>query len=222
MICDRKISRSRTCGTRMHEHIDRIGRVTFTCLACERTARGICRECPAPVTGRARWCAPCGAKRQAVLSAQWIHVDPEHKRRRYRQQKQHRQQAHVKAARNARKRAWYATPEGKRQKAKYHRKYVLGPSRERYLEYHRAYNAQPGRAEAKRAHALRRYYEQHPTRPAPTCRDCGAPIPWTPPGRPPVRCNACVPPSVAARRRKLGEANVLNSVKRAITSRSAA
>ena len=48
----------------------------------------------------------------------------------------------------------------------------------------------------------RRYYEQRPKLPAPTCHKCGAAIPYTPPGRPPTRCIACVPPSVAARRRR--------------------
>jgi hypothetical protein len=59
------------------------------------------------------------------------------------------------------------------------------PGRAKYLDYHRRYNADPARQQRKREQALRRYYEQHPTRPSPVCATCSEPIPWPGKGRPP-------------------------------------
>ena len=53
----------------------------------------------------------------------------------------------------------------------------------------------------QRAHARAAYYRRHPERPQPICRTCQAVIPWAPPGRPPVECNACAPAHVVRRRR---------------------
>jgi hypothetical protein len=48
---------------------------------------------------------------------------------------------------------------------------------------------------------LEKYYAEHPTRPAPTCRTCGVPITYVPPGRPKALCDACVRPADLRKRK---------------------
>jgi hypothetical protein len=91
-----------------------------------------------------------------------------------------------------------ANPEKiKRARRRYHLKRTPA-----YVEGYTRRNRDPEQAAKKRAQALARYYELRPVRPSPSCRGCGAAIAWEPPGRPPVRCDACVPESVRRRRVK--------------------
>lgn len=48
---------------------------------------------------------------------------------------------------------------------------------------------------------IKRYKRREALNPQPVCRVCQASIPFIPPGRPKTRCDACVPPSVLAKRR---------------------
>ena len=41
---------------------DRMGRVRYECRKCKRYAAGLCRDCPAPRTGRSHRCAACRAR----------------------------------------------------------------------------------------------------------------------------------------------------------------
>jgi hypothetical protein len=72
----------------------------------------------------------------------------------------------------------------------YKRRAALNPTPRR-KERERYHNSRPERIAAKRAQARAKYYEQHPVRPQPVCRDCGSAIAYTPPGRPKVRCDEC-------------------------------
>jgi hypothetical protein len=67
---------------------------------------------------------------------------------------------------------------------KHKRRYLLQQS-PTYLATQRRHNADPVRAEKKRAAARARYYELHPVRPTPVCTACGEAIAWTGRGRPP-------------------------------------
>jgi hypothetical protein len=51
-----------TCRGKLLFGFDPLGRTTVRCLQCERRKAGICRDCPAPVSGtvgRALRCEPC-------------------------------------------------------------------------------------------------------------------------------------------------------------------
>jgi hypothetical protein len=51
------------CGVRLVEKPDAFGGLTFVCPACARNKRGLCRDCPAPLTAKHALRCPGCAKR---------------------------------------------------------------------------------------------------------------------------------------------------------------
>ncbi len=189
----------RICRGPLIDETDGTGRVALRCPRCERRLAGICRDCPAPVEGqlgKAVRCARCKVVARQVAARRSELRDRESRRRRARAR--YRASEEVREKKAIYSRAWRARHEADVAKHKRREALRQRPSR---LEYFRAYNAK--RRDQKRAHARAQYYRAHPQRPQPTCRTCQASIPWAPPGRPPVLCAACVPPSVARRRQPI-------------------
>lgn len=187
----------RICRGPLIDETDGTGRASLRCLRCERRLAGICRDCPAPVEGslgKAVRCARCKVVARQVAARRSELRDRDGRRRRARAR--YRANADQREKKAIYSRAWRARHEA--DVAKHKRREALRQSPSR-LEYFRAYNAK--RREQKRAHARAAYYRRHPERPQPICRTCQAVIPWAPPGRPPVECNACAPAHVVRRRR---------------------
>lgn len=187
----------RICRGILREETDGLGRLVVRCPQCERRLAGLCRDCPRPVygtIGKATRCAPCAAraKREAIRRYENSHREKKLARAR----KRYRTDAALRAHRAELARAWRAKNPDKVRWYKRREALKQDPKR---LAYFDRYNAK--REEAKRAHARASYYRRHPNRPQPTCRKCSASIPWAPPGRPPVECNACAPAHVVAKRR---------------------
>lgn len=178
------------------------GQTEIHCPACERRLAGLCRVCPRPVAGqigKATRCADCRDRKKAEDIARYAARNADAIRRRAKAAERRRKKDPERRTQIlARKRAWRkANPD----RVAAHKRRDALKHRDRILAYHKAYNAE--RLEAKREHARRQYYATHPQRPAPVCRTCGDAIVWEPPGRPPVRCVQCIPPSLAARRRSI-------------------
>lgn len=67
--CPRKFGRFGVCGAVLESHTEN-GRLVVSCPACERMARGICRDCPRPVEGTKRYARRCAAcKAKALVAA---------------------------------------------------------------------------------------------------------------------------------------------------------
>jgi len=186
----------RICRGPLLDETDGTGRVALRCPRCERRLAGICRDCPAPVEGQRGKAVRCGrckvvARQRAARQSELR--DREGRRRRERAR--YRANADLREKKASSRRAWRARHA--EQVARHKRREALRqlPSR---LAYYREYNAK--RRDQKRAHARAQYYRLYPERPQPICRTCQVSIPWAPPGRPPVRCDDCVPPSVLRRR----------------------
>lgn len=199
--CAKTLIGGRRCGAVLDLATDGQGRVVATCPKCARTRRGLCRECPARVTGRARWCPTCVRARRRATEQRRL-ADPQ---RRKEKNAQWRERYHTDAAFRARRKAqrvaWVAANRDKLKRQK--RRFLLreGPTREHYLATQRRLNADPARKAKKRAYALQRYYEAHPVRPDPHCAGCGVAIAWTPGrGRPRLTCDRCCSPAELRRR----------------------
>jgi hypothetical protein len=175
------------CGGHLETTTDAIGRTVVVCAWCVRKARGICRDCPAPVDG---------TRGKALRCA--IHA-------------RERQNANVRAYAerhhetvNARARAYYQTDPEKRAKSNEYKRQWRKANREKVrAQKRRAALRQPKRvreymARYRKKHrehyreAQRcRYYAEHPVRPDPHCTNCGKAIVWEPPGRPYLTCDEC-------------------------------
>lgn len=129
----------RYCRARLEATTDGNGRVAFVCRPCERNARGLCRDCPAPTRApRARHCERCTAKRQR---ARWAKHYAENKRRvLVRQKRRLRRDPALRARAAASKAAWYRANKD-----------------EHYRAYKRAYMRQ-WRAERKAAGDMRKHF----------------------------------------------------------------
>lgn len=183
----------RACGYPLRTVVDVLGRIHAICDRCERHKRRICADCPKPTVGRSLRCEE--HKNAAVRVALERYKREHHEEILVRARRRYQENDELRARRNAYKRARRQLHpekvraekrrEGLRQPA-YSKRYHA-----RYREKHR---------EWLREMARKRYYAAHPRRPTPTC-SCGATIPWHGRGRPPKTCNACVPPSIASRRK---------------------
>lgn len=188
------------CSGPLETRLDAIGRALLVCPWCERKAAGLCRDCSQPVAGRVGYSIRCarhtdGAKRAQIRASHLRNVEE----RRARARDLRRQRATGDAAWHDRdleyKRAWRKANRDKVRAQK--RRESLRQSKHK-LKYHERYRAK--HREHLREIARGRYYRQHPERPTPTCRDCGVEIPFTPPGRPMTKCDACVPPCIRRQR----------------------
>ncbi len=56
--CTFTLGYGRRCGVRLTEVMDGLGRVSWTCSACVRRAKGLCRTCPRPLAPRRGRCGP--------------------------------------------------------------------------------------------------------------------------------------------------------------------
>lgn len=178
----------RHCRGRLSFSLDRLGRTIATCEQCERRRRGICRDCPRPVYGTVGKALRCKEHKAAAKQAQTrAHDQRNREKRRAAERARWRRDDALRERKRERRREWMSErPEKRREyRRRYHLKRTSG-----YVAGYTRNNARPERAEAKRAHAMARYYELHPTRPAPVCRLCGAAIPFTGKGRPRVTCEA--------------------------------
>jgi hypothetical protein len=184
------------CGTPVDVSTDHLGRVVWSCPRCAWQQAGRCWQCGVRrenQSPRKSLCDGCRAQRRTAATVR-SHTSPciKAKRRRYDAAR------HKTAERRAWRDAWRASNPDKIRA--YKRKAALNPTPRR-IEYQRQYNADPEVRAKKAAASLAKYYAAHPERPAPVCRDCGHAIPYTPPGRPNVRCDACVPPSIRRTRK---------------------
>jgi hypothetical protein len=175
------------CRARLEFIIGEFGRTVARCRQCERRLAGICRDCSAPVEGTIGKAYRCAEHKRLKREA-----DSRANTERNREERNARQRERSKApARKKRKaetrRAWAKrNPEKvKAQKRRYHLKRTPG-----YVAGYQRSNADPVRLEKKRAQARERYYVLHPERPAPVCRVCAQPIPFTGLGRPRVTCGS--------------------------------
>lgn len=172
------------------------GHLVERCPACERRKAGVCRDCPRPVAGmigRALRCAAC--TKEARRRADRKSAANNREKRRAANRRRWRASAKLRARKREQRRAWAkANPDAvKRHKRRYALKQTQG-----YRAGIARNNARPERAEAKRAQARQRYYELHPTRPAPMCAACERAISWKPlpggrAGRPPKYHMECSP-----------------------------
>jgi hypothetical protein len=175
-------------GFELEANINRIGEVVTKCVGCERRRAGRCMDCGIAVANRA-WRCPLHRRlhqNQSVHECDLRHSDEYRaaNRRRYFGDPVNRQR------KLDYKREWRrANPKKvlmQKRRARLAGKTCGWATREKYLAYHAAYRER--NREKLRANMRRRarYYEQ-----APQCRDCSAPIDWTPgKGRPALRCPA--------------------------------
>lgn len=198
-VCQKRMGQNAVCGGRLEDAVDRrSGKVTTSCPRCVRRAAGICVDCPRPVEGQLGFAVRCAAckvlrrrdhsrnyahRHKAEMSAKW--------KQQYRALPPEERQQKLEA-----KKIWRrANPE----KVQEYRQRERETRRDKINAYHKQ------RREAKRAEInqkARAYYYAHSPRPTiKPCVDCGGEIQWAPPGRPKKRCDACVPPSIRARRR---------------------
>lgn len=134
--CPRRFGRFGVCGAVLvSETVN--GLLVVRCPACERFARGICRDCPKPVDGtvrKARRCAACKAKALRTFTSKYAENHREELRRRGRATYRHN--AAERARRNEYKRAWRAAnPE----KVKAQKQRESARRSERRAAYHAEY-----------------------------------------------------------------------------------
>lgn len=189
------------CGARLETTVDRQRGVAVTrCPACARREAGVCRDCPRPVAGTrgiATRCEPCAKRARTEACARWSVRNAEEKSRRWKA-RYAALPAKEKQRRLHEKKLWRrAHPE----KVQQYRERERETRREKILAYHREYRARNRERILEKARID--YYTRHPRPTIKPCRLCKAPIKWAPPGRPKRVCDACVPPSVRARRRSV-------------------
>jgi hypothetical protein len=186
------------CRARLLFTIDRLGRSVATCPQCARRKAGICRDCPAPVAGTIGKSLRCAVHTAAARLEAGRRYTNWHREERNAAHRKRSKRPEVRARKRETRKAWaQARPEKVTQyRRRYHLKRTPG-----YVAGYQRHNARPERQAQKRAQAIARYYELHPTRPAPVCRSCGVAIPYTGKGRPRVTCGAryvCLNAGVAA------------------------
>lgn len=180
------------CGGPLRTSTDELGRTVLRCEWCDRKARGLCLECPNPVTGKSRRCDRC--KQLERCRAGKRHRSRHHDRICARERELAARPA-VRAARKLYKRAWRKLhPDLVR--AQKRRAALRQPAR--VLSYIKRYRAK--HREHYRRIKLARYYRLHPQRPHLGCEKCGGPVPWSGRGRPPKRCDRCVFPCLRRQR----------------------
>lgn len=133
--CPRRFGRFGTCGGVLESDVIG-GVIVVTCRACERFARGICRDCPRPVDGqvrKARRCVACKAKALRAHTRKYTENNRDIVNRRARAS--YCDEA-VRQRRNEYKRAWRkANPE----KVKAQKQRETSRPSDRRLSYHAAY-----------------------------------------------------------------------------------
>lgn len=206
----------RWCRVRQVVRLDTDGRggvveEPLPCGCAELRARGVCIGCrKAPVEGtpgRALRCAPCKVVANRDACRRWKERHPDRHDRVQRTERRRRRSAagrarrreydrarrsdpEFRARRNARRRQLGLTARGREQRGKEKRLY-----KERHPE---RVKAQQDRANARRAAEKREYMHLYATRyvgegKKPTCRSCGAEVPWSGRGRPRKECRSCDP-----------------------------
>jgi putative hemolysin len=176
-------------GYALEHDTDGAGHEVARCVACERRRAGRCMECGRRVEGKA-WRCPThrdAAQRRALDEYKIRHREEVNRRavaaiRRETPEERAHRLAVKKAWRERNRRAVYMH----KRKARLEGRPNGYATREKYEAYQRAYRER--NREALREKMRTRYYELHPVRPAPTCVDCGAAVPWRGTGRPAKRC----------------------------------
>lgn len=185
------------CGGLLYTETDGNGTSRIVCELCERVKHHVCIECNRPTASRGPLARRCVAHLKTARTAAYQRWGARH--------------ADEKLAMVRRYNAW---PEVREKKCRYKRVWrKLNPEKVkaqkrreslRHSPHRNSYHARYRKRhrEHYRLRQLARYYRLHPERPQPVCVKCGRPIPWIPPGQPPIYCLRCVFPSV----RKLREA----------------
>lgn len=184
--CPQRLGRRGRCGGPLETRVGEFGRTVVVCLWCERRQRGLCRDCDRPVAGARGKALRCALHRKLAAAAAQARYRAGHRailreRARQRERDPARRPARLEYKRLYRQ----ARPEKVRgQKARYARRQTLRAQRyqARYKARHREYY---------RELARQRHSRLHPTRPEPTCRACGQPVPWDGTHRPPTTCDRC-------------------------------
>ena len=157
-VCPRRFGRAGVCGAVLQSDVIG-GRIVVTCPACERFARGICRDCPRPVDGtphKARRCAEHRKAANRTSLARYAENNRDEVNRRARAS--YRDEA-VRRRRNDYKRAWR---KANRDKVKAQKARETARHSVRRAEYHAAYRAAHRRKAAARA--LAKYHGTLPLR----------------------------------------------------------
>lgn len=189
---------SGVCGGALEYRTDRIGRLLTHCPRCARRKAGLCRDCPRPVYGTlgvAIRCHACNLRKQQENARAYRQRNREERNARWRA-RYRETPAEQKAQVAVKRRLWRLANPDKVQRAKRREALRQNPGA---LEYH-AKRRKAQRAELARR-ARERYWLQRGPLPPVHCRRCGAAITRPARGRPRLTCNACVPPSIAARRK---------------------
>lgn len=149
--CPRRFGRMGVCGAVLRSDVIG-GRVVVTCDACERFAKGLCRDCPRPVAGtprKARFCATHRATADTAALARYYvrnHDDVLARARR-----SYRTNDDVRNRRNEYKRAWR---KANREKVRDHKREYAERHPDRvaayHVEYRKAHKAKRARRERDR------------------------------------------------------------------------
>ncbi|MBC7842967.1 MAG: hypothetical protein H7099_11670 [Gemmatimonadaceae bacterium] len=166
---------------------DRLGRLVARCYSCERRLAGICRDCNGPVEGQTGKATRCAGHKQAARVRQQRESERRHREERLARARKYSKRKAVRARKYETRKAW---AEAHPDRVKMHKRRYALKQTPGYVANYRRHNARPERIAQKRAQALQKYYELHPTRPAPVCRICGASIPFSGLGRPRATCGS--------------------------------
>lgn len=187
------------CGGVLETRIVEFGRTTIVCPRCERTARGICLDCPAPVAGHVGKALRCAthardAQRRAVRFSELRHHDERRTADKRKRDRERRRRDPKYLAKLEYKRAWR---KANRDKVREQKRRSYERRREHVLAYLAAYREK--HREHYRDIRNRKNHARAGERPEPACRECGATIAWDwqPRDRrthPPSRCDQCAWP----------------------------
>lgn len=188
----------RACRGTIEITTDGNGRMVTTCQKCAWHRAGRCWRCGASRGNdrlRGVYCESCKVLARRECEMLRLQDPAIRKKKNAKTSKRWHTDEAFRARKHARNRVWRkANPDRVK---KYKRKSALNPTAHR-KERERFHNSRPERIASKRAYALAKYYEAHPMRPTPVCRDCGNEFTYTPPGRPRVRCEDCFVPAQSA------------------------
>ncbi len=200
--CDRNLpGLKRPCRAPLELTTDGRGTLVAVCHRCAWQHAGRCWRCGGSRTNHRThgvYCDSCRDLARRESDRRAMNDADTRRRKNAANRKRMRASTEQRARKRETSRAW-RTRNPDRVKA-YKRKSAMNPTAHK-RERERWWNTQPERAEKKRQQALEQYYQRRPLRPAPECRLCGGMIAYTPPGRPKVMCDSCVPISVARRRK---------------------
>ncbi len=198
------------CDAWLETTTDGHGNAVTVCPACERRNRGICRDCPRPVSGRRGYATRCeNCKALARREQGRVFEDLHREERLVQSRKYYQGHPEKRAAKATYHRALRQAQPDLIKKQKRDAGMKGNAAHEHTLEWHRKNNSKKPRIRKKRRQAMHSYYRTHPNRTVPKCAGCDRWLSWTPlpggrAGAPPKWCDDCATPGERTRRAKLG------------------